>query len=122
MRYVIEDTPAGYRLTLTQSDGTVLASINEDGGHGPLERLYARADGTWHEGRDNAVRAATPARPGSDAAKLLGNVRQLHGASHARHCTCPMSVRTSMLNLGLTAEQHHNVHSVGCPMYVAGKD
>lgn len=46
MRYVIEDTKRGYRITLVHGAERI-AAYEESGGHGPVEELYAEAVKVW---------------------------------------------------------------------------
>lgn len=46
MKYIIEDTKAGFRLTMRGEAGAERVH-NEPGGHGPLEELYATASAVW---------------------------------------------------------------------------
>lgn len=47
MKYQIEDTHNGYRLTMLDNAGNPRHHYDELGGHGPLERLYADAADLW---------------------------------------------------------------------------
>ncbi len=58
MRYTIDTTPDGYRLTMPISGGEKL-TIEEPGGHGPLEALYAQTERVWNANRQKALRSGT---------------------------------------------------------------
>lgn len=52
MKYTIEDTDTGYRMTM---HGVEERIIEEEGGHGLLEELYANASDTWLEARTSQL-------------------------------------------------------------------
>lgn len=47
MKYVIEDTKEGFRLTAGSEGRGTKRVHDEPGGHGPVEKLYAHAAATW---------------------------------------------------------------------------
>jgi hypothetical protein len=54
--YSVRATPTGYELTLRTPDGTTIGGttigvIQEEGGHGPIEKLYGLAARTWQDER-----------------------------------------------------------------------
>ncbi len=63
MKYIIEDTADGYRMSiagahsalLIETPGGLRRTIDEHGGHGLVEDLYRRAAETWTELRVKAV-------------------------------------------------------------------
>lgn len=60
MKYMVEDTYNGFRLSMLDSTRGVNAPVrhhyDEVGGHGPVEALFAQTEKTWEELRAQAKR------------------------------------------------------------------
>lgn len=55
MRYTIEATPNGYRLSAETWPGRPFINIDEEGGHGRIEELYAQTERVFDAARAEAV-------------------------------------------------------------------
>lgn len=60
-RFIVEDTHAGYRLTLLDStSGEPRHHFDEPGGHGPLEQIFMAVERQWVELRSGQVAERDP--------------------------------------------------------------